>query len=211
SKARAERLVGETFARFTIVRPPLIVGRRGDGRAARFSGMYTMMRAITASLVPVVVADADAYFEVVPVDAVAGTIAEAARREGEGETLIVAGGENAPRVGGAVELMTIALNTWRAERDLAPFDVPRLISRESWDRFFFPFVRDELSARQHRILDLLSNFEPYLEVHEALEPTHPVQDLEPAIFAAARYWADAEPRRAAMSPRPWIRAMEGSR
>lgn len=211
SKAGAERLVHGTFPRFSIVRPPLIVGRRGDGRAVRFSGMYTMLRAITGSLVPVVVADADAYFEVVPVDAVAAVIAGAALEGGERKTLIVAGGETALRVGEAVELMTMALNGWRAERDLAPFEVPRLISRDSWDRFFFPFVRDELSARQLRILELLANFEPYLEVREALAPTHPVEGLESVIFAAARFWADAEPQRASLSPRPWRRAMEESR
>jgi nucleoside-diphosphate-sugar epimerase len=206
SKANAERLVRSTFPRFTIVRPPLIIGRSSDGRAARFTGMYTMLRAITASMVPVIVADADAYFEVVPVDAVADVIVEACWDAADGKTLIVAGGRDALRVGAAVESMTRALNAWRKARGHEPFEVPRLISRESWNRFFFPFVCDQLSARQRRILDLLSNFEPYLEVHEALEPTHPVGDVQGAIFAAARYWADAESRRASMAPRPWTAA-----
>lgn len=206
SKAHAERLARDVFPQLTIVRPPLIVGRSSDGYAARFTGMYTMLRAITASMVPVIVADADAYFEVVPVDAVAAVISEASQRAGAGETLIVAGGAEALRVGPAVELMTEALNAWRQARGLEPFEVPRLISRERWERFFYPFVRDELSARQRRILSLLSNFEPYLEVHEPLEPTHQVGDLAEAIFAVARYWADTEPRRASMAPRPWTAA-----
>ena len=206
SKAHAERLVATDFPRHTIVRPPLIVGRRGDGRASRFAGMYTLLRALTASMVPVVVADPEALFEVVPVDAVAAVLAAAAAAEPRGETQIVAAGAEAPRVEDAVELMAAELNEWRGERGLEPFDVPRLVSRESWERFFLPFVRDELSARQRGILDLLSNFEPYLAIREPLEPTHPVPDAAAAIPAAVRYWAETEQRRASLSPRPWTAA-----
>lgn len=203
SKAHAERVVRTTFREFTVVRPPLIIGRTGDGRAARFSGMYTLLRAMTASMVPVVVAEPDAYLEVVPVDAVAAVLAEVADRGGNGETLTVAGGPNAPSVEAAFELMTQGLNEWRQDRNLEPFDVPRLISRDSWDRFFLPFVKDELSPRQRRILELLSNFRPYLAIREPLRPTHQVEDVEAAISVAVRYWADAEQRQASQAPKPW--------
>jgi nucleoside-diphosphate-sugar epimerase len=206
SKAHAERLVGATFDRYTIVRPPLIVGRSGDGRAARFAGMYTLLRAMSASMVPVVVADADAYLDVVPVDAVAQVLVEAAQAEGRDETWVVAGGRQAPSVATAVELMTVELNGWREERGLEPFDVPRLVSPESWKRFFEPFVRDELSPRQRSILGLLSNFEPYLEIREPLAVTHQVDGVEGAIATSVRYWADCEHRRASLAPRPWMAA-----
>lgn len=204
SKAHAERLVGTTFDRPTIVRPPLIVGRSGNGRAARFAGMYTLLRAMSASMVPVVVAEADAFLDVVPVDAVARVLVEAVRGEGRGETWVVAGGQAAPTVEAAVELMTVELNGWREERELEPFDVPRLLSRESWKRFFEPFVRDELSPRQRSILGLLSNFEPYLAIREPLAVTHPIEGVEPAITASVRYWADCEHHRASLPPRPWM-------
>src|SRR5205823_1818108 len=48
SKAHAERLAKRLFERVTIVRPPLIIGRRSDGRAARFAGMYTILRGIAS-------------------------------------------------------------------------------------------------------------------------------------------------------------------
>ncbi len=203
SKAYAERIMQSTFGEFTIVRPPLIIGRTQDGRAARFSGMYTLLRAMTASMVPVVVAEPDAYLEVAPVDAVADVLTRAASRGGSGETLIVAGGTNAPSVETAFELMTQGLNEWRQGRDLEPFDVPRLISRDSWERFFLPFVDDQLSARQKRILELLSNFRPYLAICEPLRPTHHVDEVEAAIAVAVKYWADTEHLQASQAPRPW--------
>ena len=52
SKAHAERLARELFPQLTIIRPPLIVGRRLDGRAARFAGMYTILRGMTRALDP---------------------------------------------------------------------------------------------------------------------------------------------------------------
>jgi nucleoside-diphosphate-sugar epimerase len=203
SKAHAERIVRTRFPQYTIVRPPLIVGRSGDGRAARFAGMYTLLRAMSASMVPVVVAAPDAFLDVVPVDAVAKVLVDTALSEGNGETLTVAAGRWAPRVEVAVELMTDALNRWRVERELEPLDAPRLVSRESWERFFLPFVRDQLSPRQRSILELLSNFEPYLAIHEPLAITHRADEIEAAISASVRYWADREPRRASLAPRPW--------
>jgi nucleoside-diphosphate-sugar epimerase len=203
SKAHGERLVSETFEHFTIIRPPLIIGRREDGRAARFAGMYTVLRGITASMVPVVVADPDAYFEVVPVDELAQLIVEVSQRPAGDGVLTIAGGSRAPRVRSAFDRITSALNAWRAERGLEPFAEPRMISRESWDRFFLPFVRDQLSRRQHRVLELLSNFEPYLRLSEPLTPTHQVAGMESCIATAVRYWADTEHRQASQAPRAW--------
>jgi nucleoside-diphosphate-sugar epimerase len=204
SKAQAERLAVELFPRLTRIRPPLIIGRSGDGAAARFAGMYTVLRAIATSMVPAVAARADAYFDVIPVDALASLIAEVTETGGHvGEVLTNAGGEAAPRVEHAFALIVDALNRWRAVRGLAAFDTPRLLTPESWTRFFLPFARDHLSPRQLRMLDLLRNFEPYLIIGSPLRPTHPVTAVEPAIAASVRYWADANPRIASLSPQPW--------
>lgn len=207
SKAHAERLAVETFSRLTIVRPPLVIGRREDGRAARFAGMYTILRAIAASMVPVVIADPDAYLEVIPVDDLAGLIVEVAQGSGTGSVLTIAAGEDAPRVQTVFDCITGSLNAWRAERELEPFDVPRLISRESWERFFLPFARDSLSSRQLRILELLSNFEPYMYIDQPLVPTHSVSGVESCIETAVRYWAQTESQRASMPSRPWVAAV----
>ncbi len=203
SKAHAERLARKTFPRLSIVRPPLIMGRREDGFAARFAGMYTVLRTLTTSMLPAVVALPEAQFELVPVDDLAALLVELVQGAPSAEVLTIAGGEDAMRVDRGLELIVEALNAWRLERGHEAFPAPRLVTPESWERFFLPFVRDELSLRQRRTLDLLSNFQPYLAVTEPLAPTHPVRDVEACVPASVRYWAESHVRQASLPLRPW--------
>lgn len=204
SKAGAERLARAMFERLTIVRPPLIVGRRTDGRAARFAGMYTVLRGMTSSVVPAIVALPEAFFDVVPVDDLAALLrAVVDGDESEGGVLTLAGGDGALTVERALELMTGALNGWRADRGLAALDTPRIVSPSRWNRFFLPFAREHLTGRQLRILELLENFQPYLAVAEPLRPTHYAHDVDVGVKRAVRFWADANERLASQSPRPW--------
>lgn len=203
SKAHAEQVAVDRFRRLTIVRPPLIMGRRGDGRAARFTGMYTMLRAMTAGMVPAVIARRGARLDVIPVDELAALIVDEAIAGRIGDVITLAGGSEALRAVTAVNLMCGTLNEWRAERDLEPLECPPIIEPATWERFFLPLAREHLSPRQLKILDLLRNFEPYMAITEPLEPTHTVTDLEPALAASVRYWADSHARQASLSPRPW--------
>jgi nucleoside-diphosphate-sugar epimerase len=204
SKAYAERLAGELFPRLTVVRPALIVGRRGDGRAARFSGMYTLVRGIATGTVPAVAANPDARFDLVPVDELVDLVLAAADDPGtDGSSWTVAGGDAAPTVRHAVEVILAALNDWRLAHDAKALDVPRIIPPESWHRFFRPFAREHLTERQNTMLDLLSVYEPYLAATVPLTATHTVSGVDACLRAAVGYWAAANPRLAGMSPVPW--------
>jgi nucleoside-diphosphate-sugar epimerase len=205
SKALAERRARELFPQLTIVRPPLIMGRRADGRAARFSGMYTVIRGIASSLVPVVVGRADAYFEVIPVDDLAHLIATLAERGAPARPRVVtmAGGRTAPAVETAFDLIVAALNEWRAERGLEPLAPPRLVSLASWNRFLLPFAREHLTDRQLKVVELLRNYQPYLQLREPLEASVVVTDAANCLRASVRYWADEHPRIASLSAKPW--------
>jgi nucleoside-diphosphate-sugar epimerase len=208
SKAQAEQRARELFPSLTIVRPPLIIGRRTDGRAARFSGMYTLLRGVALSSVPAVVAVPDAYFDVIPVDDLATLIVRVAatRDHAGGDVITLAGGDEALSVESALQLILDAFNTWREARALDLLAAPRLVSPESWSRFLLPFARDHLSARQQQIIHLLSNFQPYLTLTEPLRCTHRVRDVEGCLRASVRYWADANERVASLSPQPWTAA-----
>jgi nucleoside-diphosphate-sugar epimerase len=210
SKAHAERVARECFGRLTIVRPPLIVGRRGDGRAARFAGLYTVIRGATAGTVPAVVADPGAHLDAIPVDDLAALLVRLAAdpQAGDGSVHTIAAGTAAPRVDAAIETVVEALNRWRAARGAVPLEPPRLVSPESWNRFFLPFIREYLTPRQARILELLGNFEPYLALADPIRADHPVTDVITCIDVSTTYWADANPRVAALAPRPWRRAGE---
>jgi nucleoside-diphosphate-sugar epimerase len=203
SKACAERLVRERVERATIVRVPLIVGRRGDGRAARYAGMYTILRGMATSTVPAVVAEPDAFLDVIPVDDLGSLLRRQLLAGPAPATVTLACGEAAPRVEATIGLLTGALNGWRDERGLPGFEVPRLMAPDSWHRFFLPFARDHLSPRQLRVLELLSNFEPYMVLRQPLRPTHRVRAVEPALVTSVRSWAGKHPQLASMSPRPW--------
>ena len=203
SKACAERSAKARFARLTIVRPPLVIGRRADGHAARFVGMYMLLRGITSSSLPAVIADTRGLFDVVPTDDLASMIISTLGRGGSGDVLTIAGGERSPRVGRAVQLLCSTLNDWRARRGVAPVQVPPFLAPDSWKRFFRPFADDLLSARQRLTLDHLDYFLPYLELTEPFIATHPVTDAEAAIAPSVCFWADSNPRLASLAPRPW--------
>jgi nucleoside-diphosphate-sugar epimerase len=208
SKAQAERRARELFARLTIVRPPLIVGRRRDGRATRFAGMYTLLRGLALSSVPAVVGLPNAFLDIVPVDDLAALIGDiaASGAHADGEILTIAGGARAPRVEPALEIILDAFNAWRAQRGLPPIATPPLVAPDSWRRFLLPFARQHLSARQLRVLELLAEFQPYLALTESLPATHHVLDVGGCLRASVRHWADANTRVASLTPRPWTKA-----
>lgn len=205
SKAHAERVARESFPRLTVVRPPLIVGRRSDGRAARFSGMYTLIRGLTVGTVPAVVANPEARFDAIPVDELCWLLANLAenRNAREGSVLTIAAGTAAPTVEEAITAVVDSLNHWRQQHDREPLEGPPLISPDSWNRFFRPFVREHLTTRQLLILELLQSFEPYLALADPLRPDCAVDDVLQCLETSTSYWADTTPRIAARTPRPW--------
>jgi hypothetical protein len=98
------------------------------------------------------------------------------------------------------------LNRWRAARGLTTLATPPLLTPERWSRFFLPFAREHLTERQLRTLELLSNFEAYLQLSEPLAATYPIADVEGAIRASVDYWATMHPRVAALDQREWSAA-----
>jgi nucleoside-diphosphate-sugar epimerase len=205
SKAHAERVARESFPRVTVVRPPLIVGRRTDGRAARFSGMYTLIRGLTVGTVPAVVANPEARFDAIPVDVLCRLLADLAGNchAREGSVLTIAAGTAAPTVAEAITAIVDSLNHWRHQHDRQPLECPPLISPDTWKRFFRPLVREHLAPRQSMILELLQSFEPYLALIDQLRPDYAVDDVLSYLGTSTIYWADTNPRIAALTPRPW--------
>jgi nucleoside-diphosphate-sugar epimerase len=205
SKAHAERVARKAFANLTVVRPPLIVGRRSDGRAARFAGMYTLIRGLTIGTVPAVVANPEARLDAIPVDDLCRLLTELAMGGGRAEraVLTIAAGEMAPCVEEAIGTIVGSLNEWRLARRGEPIEWPPLIEPERWRRFHRPFAQQHLSPRQLLIMGLLESFEPYLTLVEPLHPDIEVGDVLPCLGTSTVYWAEANPRLALLAPRPW--------
>ncbi|MFD6286215.1 SDR family oxidoreductase [Streptomyces sp. NPDC060205] len=205
SKAAAEREAVERYGA-TVVRPPLVVGRRSDGAVSRFTGLYALLRSCVTGLLPAVVGDGEACVETVTSCDVAACVLDLAREGHDGsagQPVVLGAGEDACSVKELVEVEFVALNAWRAARGCAPLEVPTIVTPEQWDRFYLPFARPHLTARQLRAVELLSAFIPYMSTHDPIGVTRRVPPVRPALRTCVRAWADRHPRLAQGSPTPW--------
>ncbi len=205
SKAACERLVRQRFSASTIYRPPLIIGRRRDGHASRFTGIYTFLRAASTGLAPALVAAPRGRLEIVPVDDVASHAVTLVAGSRPQRTVVdvIGRGHRALTVGETLDVTQGALNEIRASHGLAPIPRPPLIEPKRWTRFYLPFAREHLTPRQLRTVRLLSEFEPYTSIEEPFVVTTPVRDVTPALHTSIRYWAERYPTAALGKPRAW--------
>ncbi|OKI09453.1 hypothetical protein A6A06_01750 [Streptomyces sp. CB02923] len=202
SKAAAER---EATTRYqaTIIRPPLVVGRRSDGAVSRFTGLYSVMQSGVTGILPVFIGEVDAPVEIVSTCDIAHCVLETARTGPAAEPLVLGRGEEALRLKEVIEAMYLAVNRWRARGGHPALDVPEFITPEQWYRFYLPFARPHLTARQLRQIDLLGEFIPYMSVADPVGVNWKVAPTAPAVETAIERWAQQRPHLAKGTPRPW--------
>jgi nucleoside-diphosphate-sugar epimerase len=208
SKAFAERMVSAAYPAVTIVRPPMILGRREDGLVARFVGFYTVMKAAMTGVAPLIVAEAGAHMELVPADDIARLlISRALAGPPDGTELLAIGrGADALTVHESFTVARDTLNRWRAERGAGAIEEPPLMPVERWERFFLPLARMHLSDRQLAVLDSLSYFVPYMSLPEPFKIDVVVDDVTEPLERCVRYWADRNERHALRDVRRWSAA-----
>ncbi|MGW2638570.1 SDR family oxidoreductase [Streptomyces sp. NPDC001348] len=188
SKAVCEDIVAtEHRGPVTIVRPPLVVGRREDGCIARFSGPYSLFPALVSGLAAVVVGDPDGYAEISPVDEVAE---------------VIAAGQDSLRLDALVDITCDTLNAFRAEHGVEPIAKPPMVSTESWNRFFLPLAEQWLSPVQQQAVKLLAMFQSYTSMSEPFQPTRPVADPGGVMAASVRGLRNIHVRSCAKPSRP---------
>ncbi|MFF9479510.1 SDR family oxidoreductase [Streptomyces sp. NPDC014733] len=206
SKAVCEEIVTtEHRGPVTLIRPPLIMGNRADGRISRFSGPYTLFPALVSGLAAVVVGDPDGYAEISPLDEVADAIVAAALGPAPDapRTETLAAGAAALRLSDLVGISCATVNEVRTAHGAVPIAVPPTVSTDSWNRFFLPMARQWLSPVQQQAVDLLAMFQSYTSMTEPFSPTRPVRDPGEVMAASVRHWARSRPRQALASPSPW--------
>ena len=206
SKARCEDLVrAEHRGPLTVVRPPLVVGRRSDGGIARFSGPYTIVQALVSGLAAVVVGDPGGYAEISPVDQVAEVIAAAAVGPPPvaARTEVIAAGASCLTLSELLDVICGTLNSCRAAHGIAPVERPPLVPVERWERFFRPLADRHLSPFQSQAVKLLAMFQSYTAMTEPFVPTRVVADPAAVMAGAVRHWAQSRPRSALAHPQPW--------
>jgi nucleoside-diphosphate-sugar epimerase len=205
SKAAAERVADELFGPCWIVRPPLVIGRRDDGRVARYTGIYQLIRAGLTGLVPAVVGHADGQVEIAPVDDVAAEVVRRVLGDPPERTtpVTLAGGAQAMTLRQVMGTSYDVLDAWRHERDLPPLARLRFVPPDTWERFFRPLAAEHLRPRHLALIAGLSAFRDYFETAHAFAPDVHVPAVAPALQRCVRRWADDHPALASSSPRPW--------
>lgn len=206
TKATAERVVRERWPDASIVRPPLVVGRRDDGRVARYSGLYTIVRAAVAGMLPVFVAETSALSEVVSCcDVTACLLAAAERGPVAGGRVDVLGrGAGSATTKETIDAMFVGLNRWRSDRGAEPFTPPSLVTPDQWHRFYLPFARPHMTTRQRHFTDLLAEFLPYMAITEPMDVTWEVQPVLGCVERSIARWSESFPRLAEATPAPWV-------
>lgn len=206
SKARCEDVArAEHAGPLTLVRPPLIVGRRGSGEIARFSGPYTILQALVSGLAAVVVGDPAGYAEISPVDEVGALVVAAALGPPPAapRTEVLAAGPGSLTLDALLDVICATLNECRAAHGVDPVERPPLVSGDSWNRFFLPLADQYLSPFQNQAVKLLAMFQSYTSMREPFEPTRTVHDPAGVMAASVRHWAASKPRLALARPEPW--------
>ncbi|MEU4805087.1 SDR family oxidoreductase [Actinosynnema sp. NPDC023587] len=203
SKSIAEIVAHSLFDRVSVVRASLVIGRGDDGHAAKFTGVYDLVRAVCRGTAPALVAEPSALFDVVPVDAVATALVDAASVDGPAATAVVALGGYAPTTLQAWRQIIGAINEWRDQRGLPGIQMPPIVPVDQWYRAFLPLAIEHLSASQRRVVELLSVFDAYTSSTDPIDSTVEITDVLPALARAVTYWADRHPAVAAATPQAW--------
>jgi nucleoside-diphosphate-sugar epimerase len=206
SKARCEELaLAEHPGPLTLIRPPLVVGRRGSGEISRFSGPYTMFQALVSGTAAVVVGDRAGYAEISPVDEVGAVLARAVlgTPPDRPRTEVIAGGTGSLNLDELLDVVCGTVNAFRAEHGADPIARPPLVPVESWNRFFLPLAEEYLSPVQSQAVKLLAMFQSYTSMGRPFYPTRTVADPAAVLAASVRYWAERKPRLALARPQSW--------
>ncbi|MGW6457501.1 SDR family oxidoreductase [Streptomyces sp. NPDC055078] len=202
SKAEAEREATRRYGA-SVIRPPLVVGRRADGAVSRYSGLYSVVRSCVTGLLPVFVGEPAAPVEIVSTCDIAACVLEISAAGPRDRPVILGAGDRALTFRDMIDVVYLALNRWRAATGHGPLEPPGVVPPEQWHRFYLPFARPHLTDRQLRQIELLGEFIPYMSVAEPIAVNRPVHRPADAIGTAITAWADRHPRLAKGSPRPW--------
>jgi len=155
SKFEAERLVRSRTGGLPaqVLRPSIVVGDSRTGWTSSFNVLYPPLRAFARGAIPALPARRGAPVDVVPVDYVADSVHELARRGPDGTFHLVAG-RNATTVGRLIELAAR-----RFDRKAPPVLPPRL-----YERVVHPLLMRRLGRARREALRRMEVYFPYFSM-----------------------------------------------
>ncbi|MFE3578246.1 NAD-dependent epimerase/dehydratase family protein [Streptomyces vinaceus] len=205
SKAATERLVHTARDSADIVRFPVVMGARSDGRLDRYSGFFWLPSALCSGAVPAMVADEKALLDIVSTDDVARHVVRLlADGPPTGTRLSVLGrGDRAQPVAEVFETVRAALNDWRAAHGVPALVRLPSMTPEQWNRFYLPFAEQHLDRAQLLRVTAFRAYQGYLSITEPFEVTHRVPDTGTVLHRSISRWAETHESAARRIPRPW--------
>lgn len=205
SKAATERLVHAERRSADIVRFPVVMGARADGRLDRYSGFFWLPTSLCSGAVPAMVAEEKGLLDIVSTDDVAEHVTRLiAGGPPTGPRLSVLGrGDRAQPVAEVFETIRAALNSWRAEHGVPALERLPTMTPEQWNRFYLPFAEEHLDRSQLLRVTAFRAYQGYLSVTEPFEVTHQVSDTARVLHRSIRRWAETHESSARRVPRPW--------
>jgi thioester reductase-like protein len=155
SKFEAEQLVRSRAGGLPaqVLRPSIVVGDSRTGWTSSFNVLYPPLRAFARGAIPALPARRGAPVDVVPVDYVADSVHELARRGSDGTFHLVAG-RNATTVGRLIELAAR-----RFDRKAPPVFPPRL-----YERVVHPVLMRRLGRARREALRRMEVYFPYFSM-----------------------------------------------
>lgn len=206
SKAVCEDLVTNAHSGpATIIRPPLVMGRRSDGGIARFSSPYALLEVLATGLAAVIVGDPQGYAEISSVDEVTDAIVAAVTNTPPSTPRIevISAGLACLTLEALLEIACTTLNEHRAGHGVPPLTRPPIVSVSRWNRFYLPLAERRLPPIQRQTVQLLSTFESYISMTAPFEPSRVVNEPGQVLAASTRHWAARKPRLALGQHTPW--------
>jgi thioester reductase-like protein len=155
SKFEAEQLVRERASGLPaqVLRPSIVVGDSRTGWTSSFNVLYPPLRAFAHGAIPALPARRGAPVDVVPVDYVADSVHELARR-GPNGTFHLVSGRNATTVGRLIDLAAR-----RFDRPAPPLFPPRL-----YQRLVHPLLLRRLGRARREALRRMEVYFPYFSM-----------------------------------------------
>lgn len=158
SKAAAERLIRASGVPFAIARPSIVVGDSASGEIRQFDTTYAAFKLIAEGHVRHMPARAGATLDFVPIDHVAGSIADIAQnmRKAAGGTFHLVSGRPIP-----VTQFTAAI------ADFPQFHRPELVEPDSFDPASLPALERRLYRRVAGLYASYFQRDPHFDDREA--------------------------------------------
>ncbi|MFE5856963.1 NAD-dependent epimerase/dehydratase family protein [Streptomyces sp. NPDC056500] len=205
SKAAAERLVRAERESADIVRFPIVIGARSDGRLDRYSGFFWLPSSLCSGAVPALVAEGKALLDMVSTDDVADHIVRivAGGPPSDHRLAVLGRGDLAQRVDEVFDTILDALNSWRTEAGVPRLDHLPYVTPDQWNRFYLPFAEQYLDRAQLVRVTAFRAYQGYLSVTEPFAVTDRVADTAQVLHRSIRRWADMHDASARRVPRPW--------